>query len=301
MKEKLIDEFINSLNKSDNTKKSYRSDIEQFYIYISEIKDNKSQLPLFKSLKWSDINRYIIKLNDDNLAPTSINRKISSIKMFYDFLVKDEYIKTNPCDRVECVKDRRKKEVVYLEKDEIYKLIDAIEKYGEDLQMQKYREFIKARDKFLCLLIIKTGLRVSECSNMKNDDINFIERKIRITGKGDKERDVYIDEQIVKLYTSYFVERDKLQLINNFVFVSNNNKQLTDDSINKNLKTYCELAGIKKISCHKLRHTCATQMNTNNVDLKTISEILGHSNVATTSIYVHALEDNKKKACSIQY
>lgn len=257
------------LNYSDNTINSYSNDLNKIAIFF----DKKSLL----NLGVKDLERYLNTLSE--LAPATVSHNISSLKTFYNYFLKLDKIKYNPCDSIKQPKMGRHLPE-YLTQDEIESLLDI-----------EVDSPFSARNKALLELMYATGLRISETINLEFKNLDLENCIIRVMGKGSKERIVPINDYAIKALESYIQEyRPSLikDEVNNYLFLNNHGKMLTRQGVFKMLKIECLKKGIKKnISPHTIRHTFATHLLENGADLRIIQELLGHSDISTTQIYTH--------------
>ncbi len=257
------------LNYSDNTINSYSNDLNKIALFF----DKKSLL----NLGVKDLERYLNTLSE--LAPATVSHNISSLKTFYNYFLKLDKIKYNPCDSIKQPKMGRHLPE-YLTQDEIESLLDI-----------EVDSPFSARNKALLELMYATGLRISETINLEFKNLDLENCIIRVMGKGSKERIVPINDYAIKALESYIQEyRPSLikDEVNNYLFLNNHGKMLTRQGVFKMLKMECLKKGIKKnISPHTIRHTFATHLLENGADLRIIQELLGHSDISTTQIYTH--------------
>lgn len=276
-----IELFTNYLlidkNYSKNTIDAYNRDLNSFNSYLK-----KDILEVSKD----DIKSYIRYLKDNNKDERSISRTISSLRTFYKFMIINSYIKNNPIETISSLKLSKKLPNI-LTVDEVNRLLDI-----------KITDNFSIRNKAMLELMYATGLRVSELINLKTYDIDMSEDIVRTMGKGSKERIIpigYCAEEAIERYLSVrytLLKKD----INDYLFLNNHGKQLTRQGFFKILKNIMKEKEIKKnISPHVLRHSFATHMINNGADLRTIQELLGHSDISTTQIYTHVSNEQIKK------
>ncbi len=275
-KENLIEKFINHVsiekNLSPNTVDAYRNDILKFKNFL----ENKN-ISLNK-LGSEDITSFIIFLKKKNYSSTSIVRILSGVRNFYKFLIARGYIKNKEI-YIETPKVEKKLPEV-LSKEEVQKIL-SVDKIS--------RKHI--RNLAILELFYSSGLRVSELCNLKIEDINFDEGFIKIKGKGGRERISLLNKETVELLKKYLNERKPS--VNGYLFLNNQGKKISRQSIWKIVKKYAKYAGIEKnVKPHTLRHTFATHLLSEGLDLRVVQELLGHKSIATTEIYTHL--DRKK-------
>ena len=256
----------------ENTINSYILDLEDFFKTFNE--------DITKCTK-KDILSYISTIN--GLESTTINRHISSLKSFFNYLIDESIIKDNPMEEIPSLKKTRKLPK-YLSIEEVDKL----------LNIPLNNEF-DYRNKAMLELIYATGLRVSELVTIEYSNIDFENSLIRITGKGKKERIVPLGES-ASLYLKIYLNdyRNKLLKRNTYnqVFLNNHGKPITRQGFNYILENIRVLTGIEKeITPHVLRHSFATHLLEGGADIRSIQEMLGHENISTTNIYTEVVND----------
>lgn len=256
----------------DNTINSYMLDLEDFF---------KTFNGSIESCTKKDILAYISTIN--GLEVSTVNRHISSLKSFFNYLVDESIIKVSPMEEVSSLKSP-KKLPKYLSISEVNKL----------LNIPLNSEF-DYRNKAMLELMYATGLRVSELVSIEYSNIDFENSIIRINGKGKKERIIPLGEvasYYLKVYLSDY--RSKLLKRNTYnqVFLNNHGKPITRQGFNYILENIRELTGIEKeITPHVLRHSFATHLLEGGADIRSIQEMLGHENISTTNIYTEVVND----------
>lgn len=261
---------------SQNTLDSYTRDLEKLILFLEQNKISISPISINKNIIHNFIYEIAKKVN-----PRSQARIISGLRSFFDYLIFEEYRKTNPTDLLETPKVGRKLPDT-LSEEEINDLIAAIDL--SHAQGERNRTIIET--------MYSCGLRVSELINLKISDLFFKEGFIKITGKGNKERFVPIHYSTQKYITIYINEiRCHLNTVKGFediLFLNRRGKSLTRQMIFTILKTLAVKINLnKKISPHTLRHSFATHLLKNGADLRAIQQMLGHESITTTEIYVH--------------
>ncbi len=278
-----IDDFLRYLlidkNYSNNTIESYKEDLIKF----NEFFKNKA----IENIDIDDLKRYVKYLNDQGLNELSISRSISCIKSFYKYLNIEKTIDSNPSDLLYLPKVRKKLPNT-LSEEEVDKLLDI-----------KLNDIYSYRNKAMLEVLYATGLRVSELVNLKMENIDFEGDYIRTYGKGNKERIIPIGEY-ARYYLDIYLKEYRYQMLkhgnNEYVFLNNHGKNMTRQGFFKIIKAIANDAGInKEISPHILRHSFASHLLKHGADLRTIQELLGHSNVSTTQIYTHISNEELKE------
>ena len=279
----LIEEFSRYLlidkGYSQNTIESYKNDLDKFLEY------NKNKN--IDNISNNDLKKYIKHLNDLGLNEKSIARNISSLKSFYKFLVISKYISSNTSDGLYLPKIKKELPSTLTE-DEVLKLLDI-----ELIDNFSYR------NKAMLELLYATGLRVSELINLKLQDIDLTQDVVRTFGKGSKERIIpigdfakeYIEEYIYS-YRKNMLKKESCE----YVFLNNHGKQMTRQGFFKIIKKLAKEKGINKdLSPHTIRHSFASHLLKYGADLRTIQELLGHSDISTTQIYTHITNEELKQ------
>ncbi|BDR56548.1 site-specific tyrosine recombinase XerD [Xylocopilactobacillus apis] len=261
------------LNLSKNSVSSYLNDVEKWLEYCSS--NNFSAL----SAKTLDVQKFYQNVYGDKMAINSAVRSFSSLQNFYSFLQDNELAIENPLENMARPKKTTPLPSVlsYEEVDRLLKAPDLNSKFG-------------IRDRAILETMYAAGLRVSETTSLKLDDLHLSMHLINVVGKGNVERIVPLNDEAIHFINLYFKEiRDKINKSNsNFVFLNYQGNGISRQSIWKLIKKYLQIAGIdKKVTPHTLRHSFATHLISNGADLRSVQELLGHQNVSTTQIYTH--------------
>lgn len=279
----LIIEFLRYLlidkGYSNNTIESYKRDLEKFL----EFNKDKS----IGNITNEDLKKYVKYLKEEKLNEKSIARNISSLKSFYKFLVIEKYINNNPSDALFLPKVKKSLPNTLTE-DEVLKLLDI-----------ELTDNFSFRNKAMLELMYATGLRVSELINLKLQDIDLSQDIIRTFGKGSKERVIPIGDYAKEYLEKYIYEYRGSMLkreTSEYLFLNNHGKQMTRQGFFKIIKKIAKEKGInKELSPHTLRHSFASHLLKYGADLRTIQELLGHSDISTTQIYTHITNEELKK------
>lgn len=256
---------------SDNTKQSYLDDIKKCLMYLKK-EPNK--------ITDDDIFSYLKHLDKENLNSKTISRNISSLKTFFKYMNITNKMNDNPMDKIELPKITKSiPDVLTIDEIDLLMNINVIDAFT-------------ARNKAMLELVYGAGLRVSELVNLNINDIDLEEDLVRMIGKGNKERIVpigdYAHEAIIIYLNEYRNLLVKPGKICDKLFLNNHGIGMTRQGFFKILNKLALEKGIKKdISPHTLRHSFASHLLDNGADLKSIQEMLGHSNLATTGIYTH--------------
>ena len=267
---------------SKNTIDNYQLDLENYIDYL--IKHNINN---FNKITLDSINNYLQDLSRNGLNPRSIRRHITTIKEFHKYLVKYKKINKDVTTNIESIKINKSLPKI-IASDEIDKILDI------DL-----KNAFKYRDKAMLELMYGSGLRVSELVNLTIYNIDLNNKLILIEGKGSKERIVPMSNYSIDALNNYLKERSKLLKNNNLdeekLFLNNHGKGITRHGFNYILQNILKDNNIdSNITPHSLRHTFATDLLNNGADLRSIQELLGHSDITTTRIYTHVLNTKIK-------
>lgn len=278
MKEVQVDKFLfflkSQLNYSELTIKSYQLDLTDFFGYIESKKIN------YLTITNHDVRGYLKYLDSCNLKNSTISRRISTLRTFYNYLVDENIVENNVFHNVKNPK-LEKKLPNYLNYNEMEELLESI-----DISTTEGLE-----KRLLIEMFYSTGCRVSEMINVKISDIDFTNKTIRIMGKGSKERIVYFGDYASKYLDNYLskVKCDK------YLFTNKKEEKLTINEVEQIVKDIMKHISIKThVTPHTLRHTFATHLLNNGADIKTVQELLGHANLSTTGIYTHVSSDRLK-------
>jgi len=265
-----LDKFKNYLEAEKKysilTVNAYTKDLEEFKDYLESL-----GISFSKNLEYTFIRNWIVFLSKNKISPSSINRKISSLKAYYKFLINIKEIKKSPLRNHTSL--RTKSKVVNpMNEAEMKEVFNLFKTSGKEL----------TRDSMIMDVLYSTGLRRAELINLKKHDIYFDDQVIKVLGKRNKERLVPLLPELLKklkLYSTNIRE-------DSFLFQSKNGNKISSSTIYRVVNKYLRNISTKtKISPHVLRHTFATHILNNGADINSIKEILGHKSLASTQIY----------------
>ncbi|RJO65607.1 MAG: site-specific tyrosine recombinase XerD [Candidatus Omnitrophota bacterium] len=284
--QELIETFIAYLTVerglARNSILSYKKDLYSYADFL----EKKTGLSLSKTTR-NDITNFMLSQKDRGLSANSISRRLAAIRMFYRFLVRERILKSDPSSLIDSPK-LWKKIPETLSVNEIELL----------LAQPETRNVQGMRDKAILEVLYATGMRVSEAAHLKMDGVNVEVGFLRCIGKGNKERIIPLGKKAIAGLRRYLeASRPHLlkQKTSEFVFISRFGKGLSRQSLWKLIKKYAKSARIKKpIRPHILRHSFATHLLERGADLRSVQEMLGHANIATTQIYTHINKDRLK-------
>ncbi len=255
---------------SQNTQEAYRNDLMEFIDFLA-----KNGIEKFDDIKRVHINLFVRYLRQQELAPTSVSRKIASLRGWFKWMMGAELIKFDP--------------TVSLEQPKLSKHLPKVLSIAEvDTLLSQELPLLS---KVILEILYATGMRVSELANLSTDNINLKHSYIKCSGKGSKERLVPIGKIAKDALISYFEQRNfiiqKYELESKFLLIHDNGRKVSRQDIYNLISHLGESVLNKHITPHTLRHSFATHLLENGADLRVVQELLGHSDVATTQLYTH--------------
>jgi len=285
--------FINYLKYekrySAHTIVAYKNDLDQFVEYCTIVVGEFH----VKEVGTDTVRGWLLHLMEQGLTPRSIHRKATSVKSFYNYLMRQEEVDVNPVQNLTLPKVR-KKLPAFVDENSLNHLLDDADSFGDD--------FSGKRDKLIVALFYGTGIRLSELINLKESDIDIKANLIRVLGKRQKERIIPYPNEINNLLESYVTKRNKhTGTKTEFLFVTDKGEKIYEKLIYRVVqKNLARVTSLEKKSPHVLRHTYATHLLNKGADLNAVKELLGHSNLAATQVYTHTtfekLLDSYKQA-----
>lgn len=263
-------------NYSQHTLIAYRNDIEGF----QEFATKEFEFSEIKTVSYSIIRSWIVKLVDDGVSNTTINRKISSLRTYYKFLLKIGDIEVSPLAKHKVLKTSKKLQVPFSEKE----IENVLEILKED------ESFMGIRNKLIVELFYSTGMRRGELVNLKLYDISISQKTIKVLGKRNKERIIPLLPSTIETINAYLNYRKELNVDKdlNYLFVTEKGNKIYETLVYRVIHNYFSKASEKvKKSPHILRHSFATHLLNEGADIKSVKELLGHSSLASTQIYTN--------------
>lgn len=245
---------------------------------------------LLLSADTDSVRGYLAHLNEREYSKATVARKLATLRSFYKFLVKRNYVGANPVTAVRTPK-QDKKLPRFLEYEEVKRLLET----------PPINTWLGARDRAIMETLYSTGIRVSELVALNMEDIDFLGEVIHVRGKGKKERIAPIGTSALQTIQHYMEYRNKRAQNNtNFdskvLFVNKHGKRLSTRSVRRKMDKYLKMAGLDPaISPHTLRHSFATHMLNNGADLRSVQELLGHQSLSTTQVYTHLTTSRLKE------
>lgn len=300
-----LDYMITIQNKSPNTVKEYNYDLATFLKYIKihfrltdekdlqKVKYNDLSIETIKKIKLEDLHSFLGYLTKNyNSKATTRSRKVSSLRVFFNYLTQKNLIEINPTQNLETPKIG-KRLPKYLSLDDSRKLLNVAS--NEDNRNNE-------RDYAITTLFLNCGMRLAELCGINLTDINFDECQMNVIGKGNKERTIYLNKACVHAINEYISVRPKDNLTadgKNALFLSERRQRISRRTVQDIIYKELKQAGLdtSKYSVHKLRHTAATLMyQYGNVDIRALQELLGHESISTTEIYTHVSNNQVRNA-----
>lgn len=267
---------------SNHTIVAYENDLQQFSEYLNKIYEQN----LASQVRHTQIRSWLVALMEAKIDSRSINRKISTLKSYFKFLMKTGSLEKDPMKKVQSPKIS-KRLPVFIEETNIKDFISSFS-YAEN--------FEGIRNKTILILFYSTGMRLSELVNLKISDIDFYNQLLKVLGKGNKDRLIPFGKELNELLKEYLKMRKRnFETSSEILLLTNKGEniyhRLVYRIINQQLQ---ELTTIEKKSPHVLRHSFATHMLNHGADINSIKEILGHANLSATQVYTHNTIDKLK-------
>jgi len=282
----LIDAFLEylSLEKkySLHTVTAYKNDLRSFKDFLVSEYDQEN----FLEVHYAQIRNWIVVLVGENLSNRTINRKISCLKSFYKFLQKTTQIEVSPLSQHKSLKTEKRIQVPFTSKE-----IDAV-----ICKIEVDNDFISIRDKLIVELFYSTGIRRAELINIKRRDISFSDSTIKVLGKRNKERYVPLLTSVVETLEKYLELKKDFSIGLEELFITKKGNKIYETLVYRIINSYFSTVSSKeKKSPHILRHSFATHLLNQGANLNSVKELLGHSSLAATQVYVQNSLDAIKK------
>ena len=268
---------------ANHTLNAYQADLEQFSLYLQE----EFSIEEVQPVKHFHIRSWLATLKDDKQTETTINRKLSSLSSFYKYLMRQSIVESNPVKLLHAIK-KPERLPSYLKEQETDFLFQEIQ----------FDDGFKGHtNRLICELLYQTGMRRSELINIKETDVEWSLKQIRVLGKGNKERIIPVGEELLVTINKYLQEKKHIeQHDQDHLLVLENGQPLYAGYVYRTIKKYLGLATTQsKRSPHILRHTFATHLLSKGANIQAIKELLGHSSLAATQIYTHNNIDKLKE------
>ena len=280
----MIDKFLDyiSVEKrySQNTLVSYKKDLEDLLLFISETEGTGDLKKVDKKI----IRNFIVSLSEKKIQKRSINRKLSSLRSFYLYLLKIGEIQVSPLETIPSLKFYAEKQIPISE--------EEMENLGEILESDSGNSL----EKLIIETLYQTGMRKSELCNILLEQVDFSKSEIFIKGKGNKQRVIPISENLLKQMREYMAIRKPNEDSGIYFFVRENGKKLSEKFVYSVVNRYLSLITLKKKkSPHILRHSFATHVLNNGAEISKVKKILGHSSLASTQVYTNGNIEQLKR------
>jgi integrase/recombinase XerC len=269
---------------STHTTKAYKSDLLQFFAYLEEI----YSLTSIPEVRHFHTRAWIVELMQNKITPRSINRKLSTLKTYFKFLKRRKEIQENPMLKVIAPKVGKRLPVVVKEV-ELENLFEKIN-FGKG--------YAAVRDEMVMEMLYSTGMRRSELINLTPNDLDFFNNRVKVLGKGNKERLIPFARQLADRLENYLaIRNDEFGLgATGSLFLTGKGKEMYPKLVYNLVKKYLsQITTVEQRSPHVLRHSFATHLSNNGADLNAIKELLGHSSLAATQVYTHNSIEKLKK------
>ncbi|AIT09928.1 integrase [Candidatus Francisella endociliophora] len=266
-----IDHFLENLlylkNYSQETINNYRRDLQQ----LNESLEKKD----ITTLNHKDILIWIKKLHAQGNSPKTLQRKLSSIRSFFNFLINSEVASENPALNIKAPKSSKR----------LPKAVN-IDELAHLLEIEPTTD-MEARDIASFDLLYSCGIRLGELSSIQLKDINLSQKSVRVLGKGNKERIAYFGSKTLNNLDRWLKIRDTLNPQSDYLFISRDGAHLTNRSIQKRLEIFAQKYASRHIHPHMLRHSFASHVLDSSRDLLAVKDLLGHADISSTQIYTH--------------
>jgi integrase/recombinase XerC len=269
---------------SEHTITAYTNDLQQFSSFISAEFSTTSVVEINHHM----IRSWIVSLADNQTSPRSINRKLSTLKTYYKYLLKNKLVKENPMAKIAPLKPQ-KKLPEFVSSQQMDLLLDEVE-FEEG--------FEGARNKLIIEILYHTGMRLSELTELKDSDIDLNKLQLKVLGKRMKERLIPFEQNLKNSIYTYILSRDAKfegNVSDPYFLLTSKGRKIYKKLVYRVVNLYLsQVSTLQKTSPHILRHTFATHMLNNGADLNAIKEILGHANLSATQVYTHNTIDKLK-------
>ena len=275
---KMIDRFIRYIQTekrySMHTVNAYKRDLVQFSEYVMQ----KYEIDNLLSIETPIIRSYIIELKENGMENRSINRKVSTLRSFYSFYLREKEIKVTPMTGIKSLK-QPKELAKFVPEHDIVKI-----------SFEETNDFVTLRSEVVFEILYQTGIRQSELRSIKDDDVDAISKSIKVLGKRSKERIIPVGDELLEKIDKYKTVRDDFfaERDNTLLIVDNKGRQASPKFIYDLIhKMLVGVTTIEQKSPHILRHTFATHLLNRGADIRAIQKLLGHSSLSSTQIYTH--------------
>jgi len=280
-----ISHFIEYINYEKNyspfTITAYKKDLETFQSFCKSEFDESD----ISKLQYNIIRSWIVNLVENNISNRSVNRKISSLKSYYNYLLKTKQITQNPLRKHRALKVSKKVNIPFSEKE----ILEVLDFFKNEL------DFESVRDKLIIELLYSTGMRRAELVDLKMNSFDLSQNIVKVVGKRNKERQIPLLNSIVETIKSYQILRSEMAARTDHFFITKKGEKVYPTLVYRIINEYFSKVSLKvKKSPHVIRHSFATHLLNEGADLNSVKELLGHSSLASTQVYTHSnLKDLK--------
>jgi len=269
---------------SSHTVNSYATDLNNFYTFCFDNEFIKSDDEIISDYKI--IRKWIAFLSSQKLSSKTINRKLSTLRSFYNYLMREGLIESNPLVKISGLKTEKK--LPEFVSDEKMKLLLDSSVFNKN--------FEGVRSQLIIEMLYGTGIRRAELINLKVNDIDLNKKTLKVTGKRNKQRIIPFPVNLAELINKYLLLRKEIEIDNEFLFLLKTGKQIYPNLVYRVVNKYISFISTqKKKSPHTLRHTYATSLLNNGADINAVKELLGHANLSATQIYTHNTFEKLKR------
>ncbi|KAA2224978.1 tyrosine-type recombinase/integrase [Chryseobacterium sediminis] len=280
MLEKFLEYLQFEKRYSPHTVTSYKKDLEDFSHFFLRTESSDNLAKADKKI----IRNFIVELSENNISKRSINRKLSSLRSFYLFLLKIGEIKVSPTEGISSLKFYAEKQIP-MSKEEMADLNDRV-----------FEQMHDVLERCIMEVLYQTGIRKAELCGLIFENVDLYENELKVIGKGNKERVIPVSSELSELLKSYLEIRNPQTEFKSYFFVNKKGKKLNEKFVYVVVNKYLSLITTKeKKSPHILRHSFATHVLDNGAEISKVKKILGHSSLASTQVYTNANIEQLKK------
>lgn len=282
-----IDKFLDylrcELNRSQRTVDNYRDDLEHFEKFARSLSDSFS----WETVDADIVRDWMAQMVEEGNKASSVCRRLSALKTFYRYALSKNLVPSDPVYRIQGPK-KEKVLPQFLKESELENLLD---------RQQWNTDYISVRARTIIILFYETGMRVSELVGLNDEDVNFVGREIKVTGKGNKQRIIPFGDELNNTLREYMRVRDaSLDKKSNALVLSRKGERITTQNVRQIVKeNLSRVSSLKKKSPHVLRHTFATAMLNHEAGIENLKKLLGHAKLSTTEIYTHTTFEQLKR------
>lgn len=282
-----IDKFLDylrcELNRSQRTVDNYRDDLDHFAEFARSLSDSFS----WETVDADIVRDWMAQMIEEGNKASSVCRRLSALKTFYRYALSKNLVSSDPVYRIQGPK-KEKVLPQFLKESELENLLD---------RQQWNTDYIDVRARTIIILFYETGMRVSELVGLNDEDINFVGREIKVTGKGNKQRIIPFGDELNNALREYMRVRDaSLDKKSTALVLSRKGERITTQNVRRIVKeNLSRVSSLKKKSPHVLRHTFATAMLNHEAGIENLKRLLGHAKLSTTEIYTHTTFEQLKR------